>query len=159
MSTIKSVLIAAVIVLAIIILADWANACGSGGEGCPSAVEGVSQDGAGDWRINTYPEGAGELQPLTFGLVYTPGKGTIYENYYGFADTTGCTDGLATKKENRKHQAYFMLERILGVLATDDYIVSMSIAVCHSEWYVIYISYKDGTRADKELYERVMAVL
>jgi hypothetical protein len=124
----------------------------------PASGASVSQDGAGDWRINTFTEDEIGKEHLVFGQVYIPGKGTVFENTYGAVDTRECSMTIVGLKAFVKSLSNYKMKKILKVIGHKDYIVSMVISVCQPAWYVIYLNTgKDN--ASKEVYDKVFEAL
>ena len=124
----------------------------------PAIAGGLSQDGGGTWRINTYPADQREFKHLTLNKVYHPERGVIYRRYVGDVDNSGCSRRFAEQKADAELQFTLLLSKVLEIVGHDTYIVSMAVSVCHPEWFVIYLH--DGNYyASKEAYDKIAEVL
>ncbi len=124
----------------------------------PASTAGVSKDSTDSWRINTYPAEEMNHQHLVFGQVFVPRDNDIYKSGSGYADTAECGMDVAELRVTAQDLSYRMMDKMLGMLGRKKYIISMTVSVCHPEWFVVYLTI-DMHNASKEVYNKVFEAL
>ncbi len=120
----------------------------------------VTQDGAGDWQIDTSTDNQGESVKPYLILIksYNPfNDSTLGPMITGRVNTPNCGSYMDIRRIEAEEYVDSLMKKVRKIV-NDKYVVTISVFICNSDWYIIYLHGKEKF-ASRPIYDKVWEVI
>lgn len=125
-----------------------------------SAYGQVTQDGAGDWQIDTSTDNQGQSVKPYLILIksYNPFDDTHFGPMLtGRVNTPNCGSYMDIRRIEAEERVDSLMKKV-NKIVDGKYTVTISVFICHSDWYIIYLHGKKKF-ASRPIYDKVWEVI